>query len=84
MSNSDGTLTPAYGRDYRSKTALLEDFRKGLDFYFHHPIQRSGYCSIRDFKPGELVKFRYDKGRQACFYIVADVDVPRGTPKIAP
>ena len=26
------TLTPAYGRDYKSKKALLEDFDKDLDF----------------------------------------------------
>ena len=55
---SYGTLTPAYGRDYKSKKALLEDFNTGKDFYFNSPWG-SGYCSIRDFAKGAEITFRY-------------------------
>lgn len=57
---TSGTLTPAYGRDYKSKKALLEDFNNGKDFYLHHPMG-GGYCSIRDFSKGASVTFRYSK-----------------------
>ena len=30
-------LTPAYGRDYKSKAAVIEDFEAGRDFIFHDP-----------------------------------------------
>lgn len=29
------TLTPAYGRDYTSKAAVVRDFAAGKDFIFH-------------------------------------------------
>ena len=56
-------LTPAYGRDYKSKTALLQDWKDGLDF-----LSPYGYCSIRDkdaLKSKGLleVNFRYNKLR---------------------
>jgi len=39
------TVLPAYGRDYKSKAAALEDWNKGLDF----KCARSGqYLSKRD------------------------------------
>ena len=71
--NNEGTLTPAYGRDYKSKKACLEDFRAGKDFYYNSPYQ-SAYCSIRYFKEGSVVKFRYDNRRKACFYTIAAID----------
>lgn len=49
-------LTPAYGRDYKSKDAVIKDWKSGKDF------QTSGgrYCSIRDF-PNQEVTIRYKK-----------------------
>lgn len=51
------TLTPAYGRDYRSQTAVASDFLAGKDFI--HPS--GSYCSIRDFAPNVQVSLRYSR-----------------------
>ena len=66
---TEGTLTPAYGRDYSSLAKLDQDFRAGKDFKFVHPW-RSTYCSIRDCKPGDKIKVRYNKYRSVGFIIV--------------
>lgn len=59
------TLTPAYGRDYRSSSAAIEDFEAGKDFIYHDPS--SPYdgkpCSIRDFPNGGDIKIRYNNLR---------------------
>ena len=56
-------LTPAYGRDYKSAKEVEDDFRQGKDFIFHDPSSRwdGKYCSIRDFKTGDIVELRYKK-----------------------
>ena len=52
------TLSPAYGRDYKSQAFALKDFRAGKDFI----LQPAGrYCSIRDFAPGARVCLRYKR-----------------------
>lgn len=55
------TLTPAYGRDYKSAKDCENDFRAGKDFIFQSvkPVLGGRYCSIRDFKTGESVTLRY-------------------------
>ncbi len=63
------TLTPAYGRDYKSKRAVQEEFEAGKDFQAHY-MGSLTYCSIRDAKPGMKIKFRYDKQRKVCFITV--------------
>lgn len=63
------TLSPAYGRDYKSKAALLADWEAGKDFVLHS-IWEAGYCSVRD---GEAlaeqgidsISFRYGGMRKA-------------------
>ena len=56
------TLTPAYGRDYKSKKAVLEDWAAGKDFIiadmFHPDSGR--YTSKRDWT-GKSVNIRYQK-----------------------
>jgi len=54
------TLTPAYGRDYKSKTAVLEDWNAGKDFIIND------FSSPWDGKPMDkdpnehgLVQFRF-------------------------
>ncbi len=42
-----GTLTPAYGRDYKSRAEALEAWNSGKDFSINSP-QGSTYCSVRD------------------------------------
>ena len=51
-------LTPAYGRDYKSRKEAEEAFRGGKDFQ----LQPEGcYCSIRDFTSGVKVEVWYKK-----------------------
>ena len=59
------TLTPAYGRDYKSKKALLQDIKDNKDFIinaFGHPSDTKP-CSPSDFK-GQTIMFRYDQLRK--------------------
>lgn len=64
------TLVPAYGRDYKSKRALLEDWEAGKDFMaMGLRPGTSGYTSIRDvpgFKQDHIthLHFRYNKQTQ--------------------
>jgi hypothetical protein len=60
---TEGTVSPAYGRDYNNKADAEIAFREGKDFKYHSPFG-SGYCSIRDFEPGAMVKIRYKKMQQ--------------------
>lgn len=59
----DDELTPAYGRDYKSKSEACEAFKSGKDF----KLARTGqFCSIRDFEPGCTVIIRYGQLRKVC------------------
>lgn len=73
MPKLNGTLLPAYGRDYTTKQQAITDFRKGLDFK-HVVLGGYSMCSITDTKEGDLVKIRYDRERQVAFYMVAGCD----------
>ncbi len=57
------TVTGAYGRDYKSKAAMLADWHAGKDFTCHPSGQ---YCSTRDFPSGTRLTFRY-KGKTEAF-----------------
>ena len=62
------TLTPAYGRDYKSGKAAREDFLNKKDFI----LQPNGqYVGIGDYAPGVTVNIRYKRMTQ-----VAVVKVP--------
>ena len=59
------TLTPAYGRDYKSKKALLADWDAGKDFIIND------ISHLYDGKPankqdlmGQTIKFRYGNLRK--------------------
>ncbi len=43
----EGTLTPSYGRDYKSKAVALADWNAGKDFMLN-TFNGSGLCSRRD------------------------------------
>jgi hypothetical protein len=77
MGMTQGTLIPAYGRDYGSKVEVITDFREGKDFIYNNIASpyHNKYCNIRDCGPGELIKLRYDKKRKVCFYTVTDSDI---------
>lgn len=65
MSNTFTTLTPAYGRDYKSASDAQADFNAGLDFIFHDVTSRydGKPCSIRDFPDGTDIKIRFNSMR---------------------
>ena len=57
------TLTPAYGRDYKSAKAVKEDFMAGKDFIIADITDRydGKPCSIRDFPAGTGITLRYKR-----------------------
>jgi len=58
------TLTPSYGRDYKSAKAVEADFRAGKDFTITSIGPHMGrQCSIGDLK-GQSVTLRYAKLRK--------------------
>jgi hypothetical protein len=72
MSVTIPTLTPAYARDYRSKTAVVEAFLAGKDFVYNDVTSPydGKYCSIRDFKPGQQLHIRYYKLTRSTYFTV--------------
>ena len=54
------TISPAYGRDYKSAKAARSDFDAGKDFKMESIAHGSGYCSKADFEKGLNVQIRYD------------------------
>ena len=57
-----GTLTPAYGRDYKTGPDALADWLKGKDFVINNPEMRT-YCSIvdgRDCPVGHHLQIRWN------------------------
>ena len=55
------TLTPAYGRDYKSQKAVRADFDADKDFIiadFYHP-DCGRYVNKPQLTPGESVNIRY-------------------------
>ena len=61
---SNVTVLPAYGRDYKSKKAMLEDFKANKDFEHRNLVgfMTSGIASKNDFgndTAWETLQFRY-------------------------
>ena len=56
------TLTPAYGRDYKSAAEALKAYKDGKDFVLNDVTSRwnGAYCSVRDNLPGPIF-LRYNK-----------------------
>jgi len=56
---------PAYGRDYKSKKAVLADWNKGMDFIVRDPFDH-GYIN-KDDKPAHIqLNIRYNKLQSIC------------------
>lgn len=57
------TVSPTYGRDYKSKAEAERAFRSSKDFQMQSVVSgfAGSYCSVRDFAPGIKVKVRYGK-----------------------
>ena len=67
-------LSPAYGRDYKNKAAVVKDFADGKDFQGDVSM-RFRYCSIRDLKPGDTAMLRYKGLREVTPYLVKAKDL---------
>jgi uncharacterized protein YktB (UPF0637 family) len=48
-----GTLTPAYGRDYKNRAQVVESLNKPEDFVISNHTGE-GYCSISDLADGHF------------------------------
>jgi hypothetical protein len=61
-------LTPAYGRDYKSKKEALADFEANKDFqHASAPFTGGGaYINKQDIPAGSRVQIRYKKLTQLC------------------
>lgn len=61
-------LTPAYGRDYKSKAEVLKAWEDGKDFYGHSLKYGNAYVNIHDLpRDIEQIEFRYfNGGRIVC------------------
>lgn len=61
------SLTPAYGRDYKTAKEVKEAFSAGKDFVGDYNL---GFrlCNKKDFKPGDTVNLRYKKDRSVVPY----------------
>jgi hypothetical protein len=59
------SAVPAYGRDYRSKAALMADWNAGKDFLIQD-MQASGYVN-KDDKPADVIlNVRYSNLTKVC------------------
>lgn len=58
------TLTPAYGRDYSSKAAVLADFNNERDFMTNTFDEPSRLINRQQIRAGTQVTFRYAKLRK--------------------
>jgi hypothetical protein len=59
-------FTPAYGRDYTSKKALLADFKAKKDFVLNSPSGTT-YANITDLlndRSWQSLQFRYKRNTQ--------------------
>lgn len=61
-------LTPAYGRDYKSKAEVITALKSGVDF----KTCSGQYCSLRDF-PNQNIEVRYNKLRTANIITVKEL-----------
>ena len=66
---SSGTLTPAYGRDYKSAKSFAIDLFEGKDFYINTHLTKA-LCSIRDLQPGAKLQIRYNKLKSTAIIII--------------
>jgi len=48
-----GTLTPAYGRDYKNRASVILDLNANKDFTMN-TYNGSGYCSLEDLADGSF------------------------------
>lgn len=57
-------LQPAYGRDYKSKGALQQDWNANKDFI----TSEGRYANKQGFKDGETITIRYKQNRSVAVF----------------
>jgi hypothetical protein len=67
------TLTPAYGRDYRSRKAAIADLEANKDWQCNG-FYGSGYVNLDGLRVEGIrsVTLRYDKLRKVVIYTIKD------------
>lgn len=58
------TVSPAYGRDYKSSSDAVKAWQDGVDFLLEtiSGLPAGRYCSTRDFtEPGTEIRIRYNR-----------------------
>lgn len=65
-----GTLTPAYGRDYKSRKEVVVALNEGKDF-FMNGFGGSGYCNVKDLPDG-FINVRYKKLTQVAVITIKE------------
>jgi len=70
MSTLNGaSLTPAYGRDYKSSAEAIASLVNGKDWQIASLMHGSGsYCGISDLAVGDRVSLRYAKLRKQVLF----------------
>lgn len=58
------TLSPAYGRDYKNKQAVLDDWNANKDFKVETIGINGRYANKADLQDHALVHIRYDRLRK--------------------
>ncbi len=66
---TEGTLTAAYSKNYKTARQAKMAFLDGADFMWNHPTG-STYYSVRDFQPGDVAKIRFANNRNVTFIVV--------------
>ena len=68
-------VVPAYGRDYKSKAAVLKDWEDGKDFIISDVMHRDcgRYINWEDARRmgPMIISARYDKKRKTCVFEVS-------------
>ena len=62
-------VSPAYGRDYKSKKDVIQAWNEGKDFIIESQLHTGGgtYISKDDLQPGEKVELRYNRMTRLTF-----------------
>ena len=68
-------ITPAYGRDYKSKKAALADFEANKDFVIENVnyIDCGRYVNAEQLRPGDRVQLRFDRLRKVAIVVVPEI-----------
>ena len=64
------TLTPAYGREYKTQAAVLADFYAGQDFLTHSGPATPRAINVDQIPSGTTVQFRYAQMRKVLGHTV--------------